>query len=51
VETTAVRSSLVYQVRVFVCNSQNELRMGMPATAIIPLNAGAASGVAACPHS
>jgi HlyD family secretion protein len=32
VETTEVRSSLVYQVRVFVCNTQDELRLGMPAT-------------------
>lgn len=38
VETTDVRSSLVYQVRIFVCNPQNELRMGMPATVTIPLN-------------
>lgn len=37
VETTEVRSSLVYQVRVFVCNPQNELRLGMPATVTIPL--------------
>ncbi len=38
VETTEVRSNLVYQVRVFVCNPQNELRLGMPATVTIPLN-------------
>ena len=37
VETTDVRSNLVYQVRVFVCNPQNELRLGMPATVSIPL--------------
>jgi len=37
VETTEVRSSLVYQVRLFVCNPQNELRMGMPATVNISL--------------
>jgi HlyD family secretion protein len=37
VETTEVRSSLVYQVRIFVCNPQGELRMGMPATVIIPV--------------
>jgi HlyD family secretion protein len=35
VETTEVRSSLVYQVRIFVCNSQGELRLGMPATVTI----------------
>ena len=35
VETTEVRSSLVYQVRIFVCNPQDELRLGMPATVTI----------------
>lgn len=38
VETTEVRSNLVYQVRVFVCNAQNELRLGMPATVTISLD-------------
>lgn len=38
VETTEVRSNLVYQVRVFVCNPQNELRLGMPATVSILLD-------------
>jgi len=38
VETTEVRSSLVYQVRVFVCNPQNELRLGMPATVSVALD-------------
>ena len=38
VETTEVRSNLVYQVRVFVCNPQNELRLGMPATVTISLD-------------
>ena len=38
VETTEVRSSLVYQVRIFICNAQNELRLGMPATVVIALN-------------
>lgn len=37
VETTEVRSSLVYQVRIFVCNPQNELHLGMPATVTILL--------------
>lgn len=37
VETSEVRSSLVYQVRVFVCNPQNELRLGMPATVSVTL--------------
>lgn len=35
VETADVRTALVYQVRVFVCNPQNELRQGMPATVTI----------------
>jgi HlyD family secretion protein len=38
VETTEVRTTLVYQARVFVCNPQDELRLGMPATVTIPLN-------------
>ncbi len=38
VETTEVRSSLVYQARVFVCQGQNELRQGMPANVTIPLD-------------
>ncbi len=38
VETREVRTSLVYQVRVYACNPGNELRLGMPATVIIPLN-------------
>ena len=38
VETTEVRSSLVYQLRVFVCNPQNDLRLGMPATVTVALD-------------
>jgi len=38
VETNEVRSSLVYQLRIFVCNPQNELRLGMPATVTLPLD-------------
>jgi HlyD family secretion protein len=38
VETTEIRSSLVYQARVFVCEGQGELRQGMPATVTIPLD-------------
>ena len=38
VETTEIRSSLVYQARVFVCAGQGELRLGMPATVTIPLD-------------
>ncbi len=35
VETREIRTSLVYQVRVFVNNPENELRLGMPATVTI----------------
>jgi HlyD family secretion protein len=37
VQTTDVRSSLVYQVRTLVPNPGGELRLGMPATVRIPL--------------
>ncbi|MHB1099007.1 MAG: efflux RND transporter periplasmic adaptor subunit, partial [Burkholderiales bacterium] len=37
VETAELRTSLSYQVRIFVCNPLNELRLGMPATVTIPL--------------
>ncbi len=35
VETPELRTSLVYQVRVFACNPQDELRLGMPVTVMI----------------
>lgn len=38
VETPELRTRLVYQVRVYVCNPANELRLGMPATVTIPLD-------------
>jgi len=38
VETVEVRTKLVYQVRVFVHNPQDELRLGMPAVVTIPLD-------------
>jgi len=38
VETPELRSRLVYQLRVYVCNPQNELRLGMPATINISLD-------------
>ena len=38
VETEALRTRLVYQARIFVCNPENELRLGMPATVAIDLN-------------
>jgi len=38
VETSELRTRLVYQVRVYVCNPQDELRLGMPATVSIALD-------------
>ena len=38
VETPELRTRLVYQVRVYVCNPEDELRLGMPATVTIPLD-------------
>jgi HlyD family secretion protein len=38
VETPELRTRLEYQVRIFVCNPQGELRLGMPATVSISLN-------------
>lgn len=49
VETAEIRSSLVYQARVFVCEGRGELRLGMPATVSIPLDQAApAPGADAC---
>lgn len=38
VETPELRTRLVYQVRVYACNPQDELRLGMPATVTIALD-------------
>ena len=43
VETREVRTRLVYQVRVFVRNPNNELRLGMPATVTVSLDHSEAS--------
>ncbi len=48
VETAEVRSSLVYQVRIFACNARNELRLGMPATVTIALAQPPAAGSPPC---
>jgi HlyD family secretion protein len=37
VETTELRTKLVYQVRVYACNPDHHLRLGMPVTVEIPL--------------
>jgi len=38
VETPDLRTRLVYEVRVYICDPQGEFRLGMPATVTIPLN-------------
>jgi membrane fusion protein YbhG len=38
VETPELRTALVYQVRVYVCDARHELRLGMPATVHIDLS-------------
>lgn len=35
VETPALRTRLVYQIRVYACNSENVLRLGMPVTVVL----------------
>ena len=40
VETSELRSNLVYEVRVFVQDPANELRLGMPTTVHLPLAIG-----------
>jgi HlyD family secretion protein len=39
VQTTELRTELVYRVRVYACNPQHRLRLGMPVTVHIPLTA------------
>jgi HlyD family secretion protein len=38
VQTPELRTRLVYSVRVFACNPQDELRLGMPATVHIDVD-------------
>lgn len=42
VETEELRTSLVYEVRIFVKDPSDELRLGMPATVHLPLEPGTA---------
>ena len=44
VETAELRTSLVYQARIFVCNAGGELRQGMPATVTIAYDQPATPG-------
>jgi HlyD family secretion protein len=43
VQTEELRSSLVYEIRVFVQDPQDEMRLGMPATVLLELDPGARS--------
>jgi HlyD family secretion protein len=43
VQTEELRSSLVYEIRVFVRDPQDEMRLGMPATVLLELAPGARS--------
>ncbi len=43
VQTEQMRTQLVYQARVFVCNPEGQLRLGMPATVTIGLDQPASS--------
>ncbi|MFA7494833.1 MAG: efflux RND transporter periplasmic adaptor subunit [Acidithiobacillus sp.] len=38
VQTTELRTELVYRVRIYACNPQHQLRLGMPVTVLIPLH-------------
>lgn len=51
VETPDVRTDLVYQARIYVCNPEDELRLGMPVAAHIPSDqpAEALTKATACP--
>ena len=40
VETTELRTKLVYRARIFVCDAAHELRLGMPVTATIDTTGG-----------
>ncbi|HIE33193.1 MAG TPA: HlyD family efflux transporter periplasmic adaptor subunit [Thermodesulfobacteriaceae bacterium] len=48
VETPALRTRLVYQVRVFACNPEHQLRPGMPATVVFDLARTETPGKAVC---
>jgi HlyD family secretion protein len=48
VETPELRAALVYQLRVYVCDGRNELRLGMPATVDIDLTQPAGTAATGC---
>ena len=51
IQTTELRTRLVYSMRIYACNPQNELRLGMPATVTIDISQNPArqsSGIKTC---
>ena len=48
IETPQLRTALVYQLRVYVCDARDELRLGMPATVHIDLTAKGAAMTPGC---
>lgn len=48
VQTPDLRTALVYQLRVYVCDARNELRLGMPATVHIDLTQGVPTNPPGC---
>ncbi len=51
IQTEELRTRLVYSMRIFACNPQNELRLGMPATVRIDISeppSSRASNIKAC---
>jgi HlyD family secretion protein len=48
VETTELRTKLVYRARIFACDPQHELRLGMPVTATIDTTRGTSGDSARC---
>lgn len=48
VQTEALRTHLVYQLRVYACNPERELRLGMPATVVIDERSRAAPAMDDC---
>jgi HlyD family secretion protein len=49
VETTQLRSQLVYRVRVYACNPDHHLRLGMPVTVTVPISGNTSQPIDANP--
>ncbi|MHB8427946.1 MAG: hemolysin D, partial [Acidiferrobacterales bacterium] len=49
VETTQLRTDLVYRVRVYACNPHGQLRLGMPVTVTIPVPGRLVQGLSSHP--